>query len=253
LNLADKIRKEMVSAISDYQMLEDGDRVMVAVSGGKDSTALLILLEEIRRRAKIKFTVHGVMLDQKQPGFDADRYKAWITEKGLELTILEKDTYSIVLDKTAEGKAFCSMCSRLRRGILYNYAHQNNYTKIALGHHQNDLNESILMSMFFNGVISSMPPKLLSDDKRNTVIRPLCYVAEQTIIDYSKEEEFPVIPCNLCGSQDTLRRQEIKQVLAQLQKNNPSLAGNLLASQKNIKISQLMDRNLWDFQEFSPK
>ena len=174
MNLEEKIRKKVVSAISDYDMLEEGDRVMVAVSGGKDSSILLLMLNEIQKRAKFSFTVDAVILDQKQPGFDCHKFAEWLGERGLGLKIIEEDTYSIVTDKVEEGKTFCGLCSRLRRGILYNYAHANGYNKIALGHHRDDLLETVLMNMFFNGRISSMPPKLKSDDGRNTVIRPSC-------------------------------------------------------------------------------
>ena len=162
--LSDKIRRKMVAAISDFEMLQDGDRVLAAVSGGKDSTIMLLLLEEIRKKAKINFTLDAVLLDQKQPGFDAIAFKSWLEAKGLNFKILERDTYSIVVNKISGEKAYCSLCSRLRRGILYNYAHEQGYTKIALGHHRDDFNETILMNMFYNGQISSMPPKLFSDD-----------------------------------------------------------------------------------------
>lgn len=245
--LSDAIRRKMVAAINDYEMLQDGDRVLAAVSGGKDSTVMLLLLNEIRKRAKINFTLDAVMLDQKQPGFDAKEYKQWLESEGFNLTILEHDTYTIVIDKVDDGKAYCSLCSRLRRGILYNYAHEHGYHKIALGHHRDDFNETVLMNMFYNGQLSGMPPKLFSDDGRNIVIRPLCYIPEKKIIDLTNEIGFPIIPCNLCGSQENLRRAQMKQMLNKLEIENPGIGGNLLASQRNIKPSQLLDKSYWDF------
>jgi tRNA 2-thiocytidine biosynthesis protein TtcA len=247
VGLANKIRKLMVQAINDYDMLEDGDRVMVCVSGGKDSTLLLYLLNQIRIRSKINFTVDGLMLDQKQPGFDADAYCLWVAEQGLNLKIIGRDTYSIVTEKVPEGKTFCSLCSRLRRGILYNYAHENGYTKMALGHHRDDLNQTLLLNMFFAGTLSAMPPKLLSDDKRNVVLRPLSYVPEKLLIELQQEMGFPVIPCNLCGSQDGMQRQKMKEMLKNLEKEIPDLGASMLNAQKNVRKTQLSDKDLWDF------
>lgn len=248
-DLGDKIRRNIVSAIADYEMLEDGDKVMVAVSGGKDSSIMLLQLEEIRRRAKINFTIAPVILDQKQPGFNADSYQAWFKERGFDLVILGHDTYSTVVEKTEEGKSFCRLCSRFRRGILYNYAHENGFTKIALGHHRDDLNETMLMNMFFIGQLGSMPPKLFSDDGRNTVIRPLCYIPESELIQYSKELAFPIIPCNLCGTQENMKRSQVKNLLSNLEKQYPGLGASMLTAQKNIKPSQLLDQQLWNFSE----
>lgn len=242
-----KIRKLMVQAISDYSMLSDGDRIMVCVSGGKDSTVLLYMLNEIRKKSKINFNVDGVMLDQKQPGFDAGKYCEWVAKQGLNLKIISEDTYSIVKEKIPEGKTYCSLCSRLRRGVLYKYAFDNGYTKMALGHHRDDLNQTLIMNLFFAGKVAGMPPKLLSDDKRNVVIRPLSYVPEDFIIEFQKEIAMPVIPCNLCGSQDGLQRQKVKELLRNLESENPNLANTLLNAQKNIRISQMLDKSLWDF------
>lgn len=243
----DKIRKLMVKAIDEYSMLEDGDRVMVCVSGGKDSTLLLYLLNEIRHKSKINFTVDGVLLDQKQPGFDASKYCEWVASQGLNLKIIGKDTYSIVQEKVPEGKTFCSLCSRMRRAVLYDYAHENGYTKMALGHHRDDLNQTLLLNMFFSGKICGMPPKLLSDDKRNVVIRPLAFVPESSLIELQKMMNFPVIPCNLCGSQDGLQRQKMKEMLKTLEIEVPNLGNTMLNAQKNIRKSQLLDKDLWDF------
>ena len=245
--LEDKIRRKMVAAISDYTLLEDGDRIMVAVSGGKDSTIMLLMLEEIRKRSKVSFSLFPVILDQKQPGFTAHEYQIWLKNQGFDLTILEQNTYAVVKEKTESGNAYCALCSRLRRGVLYNYAHQQGYNKIALGHHRDDLNETILMNMFFTGRFSGMPPKLLSDDERNIVIRPMAYVPEKMVADLAVEMQIPIIPCNLCGSQDDLKRQQMKELLSHLEEKYPGLAGNMLAAQKNIRPSQLLDKKLWSF------
>ncbi|MFW7378834.1 MAG: tRNA 2-thiocytidine(32) synthetase TtcA [Oligoflexus sp.] len=244
----EKIRKQMVAAIADYQMLSHDDRVLVAVSGGKDSAILLLLLNEVRSRAPFPFTIVPVMLDQKQPGFDAERFSAWIKEKTeMDLLILEEDTYSIVKDKVAAGKSFCGLCSRLRRGVLYNYAHEQGFTKIALGHHRDDLNETLLLNLWFNGSIASMPPKLLSDDGRNMVIRPLAYVAEASLEEAASQLELPVIPCNLCGSQENLQRARIKRMLKDMSADFPAMGASMLKAQQNVRKSQLADKNLWSF------
>jgi tRNA 2-thiocytidine biosynthesis protein TtcA len=245
--LTSKVRKLMVQGINDFDMLHDGDRVMVCVSGGKDSTLLLYLLNQIRIKSKIDFTVDGLMLDQKQPGFDASAYCEWIAKQGLNLKIIGRDTYSIVKEKVPEGKTFCSLCSRLRRGILYEYAYKNGYTKMALGHHRDDLNQTLMLNLFFAGKLSGMPPKLLSDDKRNVLIRPLSYVPEKLLIELQHEMGFPVIPCNLCGSQDGMQRQKMKEMLNNLEKEIPNLGATMLNAQKNVRTSQLSDKDLWDF------
>lgn len=224
---------------------------MVAVSGGKDSSILLMMLHEIQKRSKIPFEIHAVLLDQKQPGFNCERFASWLESLGYQLTVVEEDTYSIVTDKVAEGKAFCGLCSRLRRGILYNYAAEHGFNKIALGHHRDDLIETVLLNMFFNGRISSMPPKLKSDDGRNIVIRPLVYVPEKMLIDYAKELDFPIIPCNLCGSQENLQRAKVKGLLRKLETDNPDIGSSMLKSLQNIRASQLMDRDLWSFDSLS--
>lgn len=245
--IEDKIRKKVTTAVNDYSMIEEGDRIMVAVSGGKDSTILLLTLEQMRKKSKINFTLHPVILDQKQPGFKMDRYDAWLRDRGFDLCVIEEDTYGIVKDKVQEGKSFCGLCSRLRRGILYNYADAKGYTKIALGHHRDDLLESVLMSMFYNGRLSSMPPKLKSDDGRNTVIRPLVYVAESDLIEFEGLLDIPVIPCNLCGSQENLQRKKMKSLLQKLSLDHPDLGSSMLSSLQNVRPSQLMDRKLWNF------
>lgn len=246
--LAGKIRKKMVQAINDYSMIQDGDRVMVAVSGGKDSTILALQLEEIRKKSKLNFTLTLVLLDQKQPGFKVDLYARWLQERGLSLTVIEEDTYSIVKEKVPEGKTTCGLCSRLRRGILYNYAYEHAYNKIALGHHRDDLNETVLMNMFFTGSMASMPPKLVSNDKRNIVIRPMSYVDEESLLSLSRQWSISVIPCNLCGSQKNLQRQAIKSLLHGLEGKYPDIKRSLLKAQANIKASQMLDRDLWSFE-----
>ena len=247
IDISRRIRRHMTKAIASYNMLKEGDHVMVAVSGGKDSTILLLLMQEIQKKAPFRFTFEGVLLDQKQPGFQPERYKAWLLEKGLSLTIIEEDTYTIVQDKIEAHKTFCGLCSRLRRGILYNYADKHKFTKIALGHHQDDLNETLLLNLFYSGRVASMPPKLYSDDGRNTVIRPLMEVPESWLSAYEKELNIPVIPCNLCGSQENLRRKEIKKLISHLETDIPGVRSSMLTAMKNIRPSQLLDQDLQNF------
>ena len=247
MELEAKIRKQMVSAIHDYSQLEAGDKVLVAVSGGKDSAVMLKLLLEIQRRAPFEFALEPVILDQKQPGFQVDQFRDWVAKLGVTLTVLEQDTYGIVKEKVEPGKTYCGLCSRLRRGILYNYAAENGFTKIALGHHRDDLNETAIMNLFFNGTLASMPPKLRSDDGRNCVIRPLCFVAEKDLIEYAPTLKIPIIPCNLCGSQLNLKRAQVKKLLSDWEKKNPHLGSSILKGLANIKTSQMLDHNLQDF------
>jgi len=239
--LDEKIRKTMVGTIAEYNLLEQGDRVMVAVSGGKDSTIMLLQLEQIRRRAPFDFEIEPIMLDQKQPGFDAQRYSKWLLDQGFKLRIIEQDTYSVVVSQTAPGKSYCGLCSRLRRGALYSLAHAEGFTKIALGHHREDLNETLLLNLFFSGVLGSMPARLESDDGRNTVIRPMAEVGEADLTRYASALEIPVIPCNLCGSQETARRAEMKALIGELESRYPGLRGSMLTAQKNLRPTQLMD------------
>lgn len=241
----ERLRKLVVATLSEYTMIETNDRVLVAVSGGKDSSVMLYLLEQIRRRSPTSFELEAIIIDQKQPGFDVSAFKTWVEKIGIHLTILEEDTYSIVLEKTKPGKTYCGLCSRLRRGILYNYAYEQGFNKIALGHHRDDLNETILMNLFYSGSLASMPPKLRSDDGRNTVIRPLCNLAEKEIAQFASQLKVPIIPCNLCGAQDGLRRQYIKKLLQDVEKDHEEVGASLLAAQKNLKPTQLADRRFW--------
>lgn len=241
--LEEKIRKTMVGTIAAYDLLEEGDRVLVAVSGGKDSTILLLQLEQIRRRAPFSFEIQPVLLDQKQPGFDAGGYSAWLAERGFALRILEQDTYSVVVSRTAPGKSYCGLCSRMRRGALYAHAAEQGFTKIALGHHREDLNETLLLNLFFSGVLGSMPARLESDDGRNVVIRPMAEVSEADLHRHAEQLGIPVIPCNLCGSQENARRQEMKTLIAELEGRYPGLRGSMLTAQQNLRPSQLMDRD----------
>ena len=242
--LAVSIRKQMTQALADFKMIEEGDRVLVAVSGGKDSSIMLALLEQIRRRAPFQFEIEAAILDQKQPGFEPKSFLNWVNSLGIKLTVLEEDTYTIVKDKVEEGKTYCSLCSRLRRGILYNYAHENGFTKLALGHHRDDLIETLMLNMFYSGKMATMPTKLCSKDARNIVIRPLAYVKEQSLLDLQVMWGFPVIPCNLCGSQDGLKRVEMKKMLADLRKKIPHVDNSLLSAMSNVLPSHLLDESL---------
>ena len=234
-------------AIADYKMIQSGDRVMVCLSGGKDSFTLLRLLHLLQLRTNNKFEIFAFTLDQQQPGWNDTTLRAWLDDKKIPYEIHSQDTYSIVKEKLPEGKTTCSLCSRLRRGIIYNYAEQHGFSKIALGHHRDDLIESLLMSVFYNGEIRSMPPKLLTDDKRNIVIRPLALCQEKDIMQYAEEQTFPIIPCNLCGSQDNLKRKRIKHLIHELADENPKIPSNILHALSSVKPSQLMDKRHWDF------
>lgn len=233
--------------IADFNMIQRGDRVMVCLSGGKDSFTLLTLLHTLRRRSNNKFDIFAFTLDQAQPGWDDSQLRAWLDNRDINYEILTRDTYSIVKEKIPEGQTYCSLCSRLRRGIIYRYAEEHGYTKIALGHHRDDLVRTLMMSIFYNGDIRSMPPKLLSDNKKHIVIRPMCYVQERDIITYAEEQSFPIIPCTLCGSQDNLARKKIGRLIDQLAEENPKIPSNILHAMQSIKLSQLMDQDLWDF------
>ena len=248
-----KIEKKLLhytgKAIGDYNMIRTGDRVLVCLSGGKDSYTMLSLLRLMQVRSNHRFEITSYTLDQSQPGWDDSGLRTWLEHNEIHYVIEKRDTYSVVLDKIPEGKTYCSLCSRLRRGNIYRYATQHGYNKIALGHHRDDLIESLLMSVLYSGEIRSMPPKLLTDNKRHIVIRPLAYCQEQDIIDYAEERQFPIIPCNLCGSQENLTRQRIKQLIREMAADNPKIPSNILNALGNIQLSQLMDRRFWDFQQ----
>lgn len=248
-----KIEKKLLNytnkAISDFKMIDSGDKVMVCLSGGKDSFTLLSLLNILRIRSNYKFDIFAFTLDQSQPGWNDTALRAWLEEREIAHEILTKDTYSIVMDKTPEGKTYCSLCSRLRRGIIYSYAKEKGFTKIALGHHRDDLIRTLLMSIFYSGKISGMPPKLLTDTKEQIVIRPLAYCQEQDIITYAKAQGFPIIPCNLCGSQENLARQRVKVLIDGLTRENPKVPSNILNALTNVSPSQLMDKSLWNFND----
>ena len=235
--------------IADFNMIQRGDRVMVCLSGGKDSFTLLTLLHTLRRRSNNKFDVFAFTLDQAQPGWDDSALRNWLTVRNIEHEILTRDTYSIVKEKIPEGKTYCSLCSRLRRGIIYRYAEEHGFNKIALGHHRDDLIRTLMMSILYNGDTRSMPPKLLSDNKKHIVIRPMCYVQERDIITYATEQDFPIIPCTLCGSQDNLVRKRVGRLIDQLAEENPKIPSNILHALQSIKPSQLMDQDLWNFRE----
>lgn len=245
--LAIKVRKQMVETIADYNLIEANDKVMVCVSGGKDSSVLLALLAEVKRRAPFQFEIEAVMLDQKQPGFDASSFEQWVQEEvKVPLTIVERDTYSIVKEKSI-SKIYCSMCSRLRRGILYEHAVQNGFTKMALGHHRNDSAETLLLNLFYSGKMQAMPPKFKSDDGRNIVIRPFYAVDEEDIRQIANSWAIPILPCNLCGSQDGLKRQQIKKLVSDLEKTIPDIRNSMATAIGNVRVSHLGDEKVWDF------
>lgn len=250
LNRSQKnLRRDVGRAIVDFNMIEDGDLVMVCISGGKDSYTLLNILQSLQKYAPIKFRIHAVNLDQKQPGFPEHVLPQYLEELQIDYKIIEQDTYSIVKKKIPEGKTYCGLCSRLRRGILYNYAESLGADKIALGHHRDDIVETLFLNMFYGGNLSAMPPKLLSDDKRNIVIRPLAYCKELEIDRYAKLMNFPIIPCDLCGSQNHLQRQSIKSMLRQWDKKNPGRIESIFRSITNISLSQLADVGLFPFRD----
>ena len=244
------LRRDVGRAIADFDMIQDGDLVMVCLSGGKDSYTLFDMLSSLQRHAPINYELHAVNLDQKQPGFPEHVLPEYLENLGVTYKILEQDTYSIVTDKVPEGKTFCGLCSRLRRGILYNYAESIGANKIALGHHRDDIVETLFLNMFYGGKLKAMPPKLLSDDKRNIVIRPLAYCKEAEISRYAELAGFPIIPCNLCGTQENLQRQAIKDMLQGWQREHPGRVETIFRAICNVSPSQLADSELFDFSGF---
>ena len=247
VKLGKRLHRLVGQAIGDFNMIEDGDRVMVCVSGGKDSYALLDILLEMKRRAPIAFEVVAVNLDQKQPGFPAQVLPDYLARLGVPFRIENQDTYSIVKRVIPEGKTMCSLCSRLRRGILYRVASELGATKIALGHHRDDMLQTLFMNMFFAAKLKGMPAKLVSDDGRHVVIRPLAYVSEVDLERWAAHRAFPIIPCTLCGSQDNLQRVQTKQMLREWERRFPGRVDNLFAAMGNVVPSHLMDRNLYPF------
>lgn len=251
--LEKRLRRQVGCAIMDYEMIEEGDRVMVCLSGGKDSYALLDLLLKLQEKAPVNFEVFAVNLDQKQPGFPEEILPNYLTSIGVPFEIIEQDTYSVVKRVIPEGKTTCSLCSRLRRGVLYQYAKDHGFNKIALGHHRDDMVETLFMNMFFGGTMKAMPPKLRSDDGDNILIRPLAYCEEKDLIKYAEMREFPIIPCNLCGSQDGLQRQTTKSMLAEWEAKYPGRMDSIFRAMRNVKPSQLADTSLFDFNSFEIK
>jgi tRNA 2-thiocytidine biosynthesis protein TtcA len=245
--LQKRLRRNAGNAIADYAMIEQGDRVMVCLSGGKDSYAMLDVLISLQRNAPIDFELIAVNLDQKQPGFPEEVLPAYLDALEIPYYILEKDTYSVVKEVVPEGKTTCGLCSRLRRGSLYGFANEIGASKIALGHHRDDIVETLFLNMFFNGKLKAMPPKLLSDDGANVVIRPMAYCKESDLAQFAQYKEFPIIPCNLCGSQDNLQRVQVKKMLQDWEKQYPGRTETIFRSIRNVAPSQLADVDLFDF------
>lgn len=245
--LTKRLRRQAGQAIADFDMIRDGDRVMVCLSGGKDSYALLDVLLHLREHAPIRFDIVAVNLDQKQPGFPEHVLPEYLAARGVPFRIEEQDTYSVVKRVIPEGKTMCSLCSRLRRGVLYRVAGELGATKIALGHHRDDILETFFLNLFYGGKLKTMPPKLVSDDGRHVVIRPLAYCKEEDLAEYAEIKQFPIIPCTLCGSQETLKRKEVKALLREWEKRHPGRVETIVTAIQNVVPSHLLDRHLFDF------
>ncbi len=249
--LQKRIRRDTGRAISDFKMIEEGDRIMVCLSGGKDSFTMLDILISLQKSAPISFELVAVNLDQKQPGFPEHILPSYLDKLGIEYYIINRDTYTVVKQKVPEGRTTCGLCSRLRRGTLYAFAEDIGANKVALGHHRDDIVQTMFLNMFYGARLASMPPKLLSDDKRNVIIRPLAYCKESEIEAFSKFKNYPVIPCNLCGTQENLQRQNIKHMLNQWEIDNPGRVQNIFNSMQNIAPSQMADGKLFDFENLN--
>jgi tRNA 2-thiocytidine biosynthesis protein TtcA len=245
MELERRLLKDVGRAIGDHRLIENGDRILVAMSGGKDSYALCVLLSAMQARAPVRFELMAVHLDQGHPGYDGAPLEGWLRESGVPYRILHEDTYSIVTEKIPAGKTTCSLCSRLRRGILYQAATDLGCNKIALGHHRDDALETLLLNLFFGGKLGSMPPRLVSDDRRHVVIRPLSYCAEADLAAFAAERRFPILPCNLCGSQEQAQRKQMKALLAKLEVQHPTLRQTMLAALGNVTPTHLFDRRLY--------
>lgn len=241
-----RLKNSVWEAHNDFSLYEPGDKIMVCLSGGKDSYTMLDMLLHVQRAMQNSFEIIAVNLDQKQPGFPEEVLPKYLTEKNVPFKIIEKDTYSIVIDKTPEGKTMCSLCSRLRRGTLYDVASELGITKIALGHHREDVLETLFLNLFFSGKLEAMPVKYLTDDKRHVVIRPLAYCREKDIALYAEHQKFPIIPCNLCGSQENMQRQNIKKMMEEWEQKYPDRKEIMLTAIKNIHPTHLLDKNLFD-------
>ena len=251
--LQKRLRRQVGHAIIDYNMIQDGDRIMVCLSGGKDSYTLLNIMQSLQRNAPVNFELIAVNLDQKQPGFPAQVLPEYLESLGIRYHIIERDTYSVVKEKVPEGKTTCALCSRLRRGTLYGFAEEIGATKIAFGHHRDDILETLFLNMFFGGSLKAMPPKLLSDDGRHVVIRPMAYVSEADSAAFAAAMQFPIIPCNLCGSQENLQRQNVKHMLKEWSHRFPGRIESMFRAVTNVAPSQLADRELFDFSGLEDK
>jgi tRNA 2-thiocytidine biosynthesis protein TtcA len=245
VHLERRLTRDMGRALNDFHLLQDGDRLLVAMSGGKDSYALRVLLRDLQKRAPIRFEITAVHVDQGHPGYDGAPLEGWLREEGVPYRVVHEDTYSIVTDKIPEGKTYCSLCSRLRRGILYQAATDLGCNKIALGHHRDDALETLLLNLFFGGKLATMPPRLVSDDGQHVVIRPLIYCAEAHLAEMAALRRFPILPCNLCGSQSEAQRKHMKAMLSELEVKHPTLRQTMLAAMGNVNPSHLFDKKLF--------